>query len=73
MGEMFMIITLEISAPALWKPGIFRSTLGGKPYRRMWFAWFAISWWPGDGRDYSEACRNGEWINTDFATRDKTC
>ena len=56
-----MIISLEISRPALWRPGLFRSTLGGRPFRRCWFAWFALSWWPGDAVAYGEAIRAGEW------------
>ena len=46
-----------------WKPGIFRSRLGGKPYRRVWWACFALAWWQGNAKEYGEAVKCGVWIN----------
>ena len=55
-----MIIIFECSRPAL-PPGRFKSNLGGKRFRRWWFLWFAVAFWPGDLHDYGEACKDGEW------------
>lgn len=44
-----------------WKPGIFKSTLGGRPYRRIWWFCFALAWWKGNSKEYGEVMKNAEW------------
>ena len=63
-----MIFTIEISRPAI-APGRFRSTLGGRPFRRVWCLWFALSWWPGDAKDYGDAIRDGCWLSPQLRRR----
>ena len=47
-----------------WKPGFFRSTLGGKTYRRVWWLCFAFAWWQGNAKEYGDAVSQGEWRNS---------
>lgn len=56
-----MVVILETGTPFL-KPGKIRTTLGGKPFRRYWFGWFALAIWPGDLQEYGDAVRGGEWV-----------
>jgi hypothetical protein len=57
-----MIVIFEASGPAIWKPGQFRSLLGGRKYRRVWWLWFSVSWWPGDVQEYGLAIRGAAWV-----------
>jgi len=56
-----MVVIFEMSQPPIWKPGQFRSILGGHRFRRVWWIWFSISWWPGDLQEYGDAVRQAEW------------
>lgn len=57
-----MIVIIEFGRPAQLKPGRFRSTLGGRTFRRVWWLFVSISIWPGDLQEYGEACRGAEWV-----------
>lgn len=54
------MIILECDIHPVW-PGSFQSLLGGRQFRRWWFLWFAVAYWPGDLKEYGEACRGAEW------------
>lgn len=62
-----MVIQFEIAGPCQLKPGVFRSWLGSQKhgglrrYRRAWWLWFSVSYWPGDLFELSEGIREGEW------------
>lgn len=58
-----MLICIEVSRPFQWAPGHFCATLGGRPNRRVWWGWFAVSWWPGRADEYSNLLSSGvaEW------------
>jgi hypothetical protein len=46
-----------------WRLGRFSSTVGGKPYRRVWWLGVWITWWNGDLQEYGELLKSGavEW------------
>jgi hypothetical protein len=56
-----VVVIFEVSNPPIWKLGAFRSQLGGKKYRRIWWLFFSVSWWPGDLQEYGDAIRGAEW------------
>ncbi len=56
-----MVVIFEVSTPPILKPGVFRSVLGGRKYRRAWWLFFSVSWWPGDLQEYGDAVRDAEW------------
>ena len=42
--------------------GRFRSTVGGKRYRRWWFGFLAVTYFAGDQKEFGDAIRSGtEW------------
>lgn len=48
-----------------WQCGRFRSTIGGKRYRRFWFpfAFLAVTWYDGDAHEFGRELASGgtEW------------
>jgi len=58
-----MLVMVELSGPITFRPGRFKSWLGGRRYRRVWWLCFAVAWWPGDAQQFGEACRNAEWVD----------
>ncbi len=56
-----MTIIFECDGKTNWKPGIFRSQLGKHTFRRVWWAWFAITLYSGDLKEYGEAA--GHWVD----------
>lgn len=65
------MIAFECGPPFQWSPGRFRSTLGGKRYRRYWWLWFAVTIYDGDMKDYGDALRSGgvEWYASETKAR----
>jgi hypothetical protein len=57
-----MLVMIEFDSSPHWKPGRFRSKLGGRNYQRIWWMWVALSWWPGNQKEYGEAIQNAAWI-----------
>ena len=49
---------LRSSGPPIWRIGTFRGKLGGRTFRRIWFA---VAVWPGDLQEYGDAVRGAEW------------
>tara|TARA_A100001391_G_scaffold129782_2_gene88977 strand:- start:17 stop:232 length:216 start_codon:yes stop_codon:yes gene_type:complete len=62
-----VIVIIEIDRPCQIKPGLFRSTVGGRPFTRVWFLWFGLTHWPGDLREYGVAMRGAAWVNPTLA------
>lgn len=64
-----MIIQCEIDWPIRrdwwwWKPGMFRSCVGGKRYTRIWWLCFGVVFWNGDAKEFGDALRESEWFDT---------
>jgi len=56
------VIIFEFGPPCQFKPGVFRSIVGGRKYVRRWFLWWAITWFDGDLKQYADSIRSGtEW------------
>ena len=62
-GSRQVIVIFEAALPPIWKPGQFKSTLGGKTYRRFWWLCFSLSFWGGDLKEYGDAVRHAEWVD----------
>ena len=66
MWDVMFIV--ELGVPPLrdcswWKPGYFRSTVGGRKYRRFWWIFFAVTFYAGDQHQFGQAIESGmtEW------------
>ena len=58
------MVMIEFDSGIRWSPGRFRSTIGGRKFRRFWWLWFAVTWFAGDLKEYGDVLRSGtvEWI-----------
>ena len=61
------MIIIEADARPNWRPGLFKSNVGGKRFRRVWWLWFAIAWYDGDLKEYGDTLRAGETVWVDPA------
>ncbi len=57
------MLVLEAGGPFQAKPGSFNEQLAGKPFRRWWWAWFAVAYYPGSLFEFHEivAADRSEW------------
>lgn len=45
--------------------GKFKGTINGKRFVRFWWKWFAVAYYAGDLKEYTDTVRSGktEWKN----------